>query len=147
MKDLKQKLLAGSFADTQFTTAEQKKKALESFLRVLETRDLEKMDKNLYNHLHLHCGFIAHYDIHGFRAEYSGQEFRRFVQHFDQNNPNFFGWLMGLDAEYGDINRAMVKAATAMAPEIYKELDDQLAAAEVVLCKKLAEKHGLTLTL
>lgn len=34
-------------------------------------RDIEKLNKTGYNFLNLCSGFIAHYDIHGFKAYYS----------------------------------------------------------------------------
>ncbi len=81
------------------------------------------MDKNLYEHLIQHCGFIAHYSIHGFKAEYSGRNFRRFVGRFDRNSRVFAGWNHWVGGEYADVNNDMVDLATAMAPQIYAELD------------------------
>jgi hypothetical protein len=50
-------------------------KLFKKFKKVVDTRDSQKIDKALYNHLYLRTGFIAHYDIHGFRATYSGRGF------------------------------------------------------------------------
>jgi len=101
------------------------------------------MDKNLYEHLILHCGFIAHYSIHGFKAEYSGRDFRRFVERFDRNSRIFASWNHWVSGEYADVNNDMVDLATAMAPQIYAELDAAEKAAEIQLCKAIAAKHGL----
>lgn len=64
--------------------------------------------KKLYNHLHLHCGFIAHYDIHGFYATYfeDGAGKINFIKHFLQPT----GWDHWLTCDdYADINGEMVK--------------------------------------
>lgn len=132
------------YSDTKFMTARQKERAFDCFKRVLEARDISKMDSNLYKHLTLHCGFIAHYDIHSFKATYSGQGFRSFVEHFDRNSRAFHGWNHWVRLEgYEDINSDMVKLATAMAPTIYAELDLQQKNAEIDLCRAIAEKYGL----
>lgn len=38
---------------------------------VAACRDIEKLNKTGYDFLYLANGFIAHYDIHGFKAHYS----------------------------------------------------------------------------
>ncbi len=131
------------YADSQFLSAKQKEKAYKTFERVLRERDINKMDHNLYDHLHLHCGFIAHYSIHGFKDEYSGLEFRRFVEHFDRNSEMFNSWCHWAKGEYADVNQDMVNLATSMAPQIYAELAQKQRSAEIELCKALAAKNGL----
>ena len=41
------------------------------FRKVIENRDMSLMDKELYQFLNLYCGFIAHYNIYGFRETYA----------------------------------------------------------------------------
>jgi hypothetical protein len=43
--------------------------------------------RRLYEHLHLHCGFIAHYNIHGFYSTYfqSGPDTERFFEQLRTN--------------------------------------------------------------
>lgn len=43
------------------------------FERLLKTGDIAKLTPRLYHHLVQYFGFIAHYDIHGFRSEYAGR--------------------------------------------------------------------------
>ncbi|MDD3468193.1 MAG: hypothetical protein PHE67_13680 [Campylobacterales bacterium] len=60
-----------SFESVEFMTESQKKKIYVDFVKFLNNhfkRTLFK--KNLYEHFHCHCGFIAHYNIHGFYGEY-----------------------------------------------------------------------------
>ncbi|OPX89440.1 MAG: hypothetical protein A4E53_01517 [Pelotomaculum sp. PtaB.Bin104] len=134
---------SGKYSDTKFFTAKQKERAYKCFIRVLKERNIDKIDKNLYEHLIQHCGFIAHYNIHGFKAEYSGGDFRRFVEHFDRNSRVFANWNHWIREEYADVNNDMVDLATAMAPQIYAELDAAERAAEIQLCKAIAAKHGV----
>ncbi len=63
------------------------------FKRVIESRDINKMTRELYQFLNLHCGFIAHYDIHGFKSVYSPpKEFAEvFIRHFDSAHQYFSG--------------------------------------------------------
>ena len=42
-----------------------------NFKKIIASRDIGHMRKELYEFLHLHCGFIAHYDINGFKANRS----------------------------------------------------------------------------
>ena len=51
------------------------------------------MDKELYQFLNLYCGFIAHYNIYGFRETYTPpREFADvFIRHFDQDHRYFCG--------------------------------------------------------
>lgn len=62
-----------------------------SFRKVIETRDMNQMNKELYNFLNLYCGFIAHYNIHGFRETYADpKDFSDvFIRHFDRNHRYF----------------------------------------------------------
>lgn len=63
------------------------------FRRVIENRDMGHMDKELYQFLNLHCGFIAHYNIHGFRETYAApRDFADvFIRHFDEDHRYFCG--------------------------------------------------------
>ena len=63
------------------------------FRQVIEKRDMSLMDKELYEFLHLHCGFIAHYNIYGFRETYAApKDFADvFIRHFDRDHRYFCG--------------------------------------------------------
>lgn len=46
-------------------------RALENNLKlVFRSGNIEKLNKPTYNFITLYMGFIAHYDVYGFRAEY-----------------------------------------------------------------------------
>jgi len=63
------------------------------FRQVIEKRDMNLMDKELYEFLNLYCGFIAHYNIYGFREIYTPpREFADvFIRHFDRDHRYFCG--------------------------------------------------------
>ena len=66
---------------------------VKKFRKVIESRDMTLMDKELYQFLNLYCGFIAHYNIHGFRDTYTTpRDFTDvFIRHFDENHRYFCG--------------------------------------------------------
>jgi hypothetical protein len=61
---------------------------IKNFKEVIENRDINKMTKELYDFLTLYCGFIAHYDINGFKATYKApRDFAEvFIRHFDKKH-------------------------------------------------------------
>jgi len=131
------------FKDAEFMSAKEKEKVFKVFQRVIKARDINKMTKALYTHLHVHCDFIAHYNIKGFKAVYSGQGFREFIQHFDRNQPNWMREIWVNQDDYKDINIPMADLVTKEAPKIYAELDAKEQQAEIAMACALAEKHGL----
>ena len=59
------------FDDTEFMNGLEKTKVLKDFVKFLNNHFKRTcFSKRLYNYLHLHCGFIAHYNIDGFYGEY-----------------------------------------------------------------------------
>lgn len=94
------------FTDVEFMTAKEKGMVLkkwETFLR----HGLKKQHftKRLYEHLHLQCGFIANFNIHGFYSTYfeAGQDRERFFKHFC----NYTTANYGANSDYDDVNTAM----------------------------------------
>ena len=83
---------------------------IKNFKGVIEARDISRMKKELYEFLHLHCGFIAHYDINGFKATYrSPQDFSEvFIRHFDRDHPYYNGIYACHETPYR--NTGMTKA-------------------------------------
>ena len=84
--------------ETAGTTASEKKPisklpVVRNFRQVIENRDISLMNKELYQFLTLYCGFIAHYDINGFKATYARpKDFAEvFIRHFDSSHRYFHG--------------------------------------------------------
>ena len=61
---------------------------IRNFKEVIESSDIDRMNKELYHFLTLYCGFIAHYDINGFKATYKApRDFAEvFIRHFDREH-------------------------------------------------------------
>ena len=66
---------------------------IRNFKEVIETREIDRMNKELYDFLTLNCGFIAHYDINGFKSTYrSPMDFAEvFIRHFDRGHRYYSG--------------------------------------------------------
>ena len=95
------------------------------FKRVIESRDINKMTKELYEFLILHCGFIAHYNIHGFKSTYSPpNEFADvFIRHFDKDHQYFDGIYRCHEEQYKDtgFTKAEIKEEFNRIVEIHKD--------------------------
>ena len=124
------------FRDSEFMTAVQKLKTYRKFKTVIEKRDISLMDRNLYQHLNLRCGFIAHYDMDGFKRVYSSHGFLDFCDHFMRGNHIYYG-------EYSDVNKAIKLLVVMHIDNIRQEFQDKVLQDELKLLHTLAEKHGV----
>lgn len=115
--------------DSEFVTAAEKEKVLRHWRKFLAGGCKQsQFTKALYEHLSLHCCFIAHFNIHGFYdAQFSTPERRtQFFKQFDKRNAlpyglipsNMLGMTYWMEGEYEDINKAMVEIATDYIPFI-----------------------------
>ena len=119
LNDLAQSRGPGQLHDSKFMSAAEKSKVLkhwEMFLRSGLEKD--KFTKALYEHLHQHCSFIAHYDIHGFYATYfqSGDDTLHFLSQFDTRQGILRSIEYGMtywltDDDYYDVNIEMCRIA------------------------------------
>lgn len=103
------------FADAQFMTAKEKGLVVRNWKTFLKHGlKKEHFTKRLYQHLHLHCGFIVHYNIHGFYSTYfeAGQDTEEFFKTLCSNINGLYG-----SGEYHDLDTAML--------EVYQEFKGQ----------------------
>ena len=98
---------------------------VKSFRKVIESQNMEEMTKELYDFLNLYCGFIAHYNIHGFRAAYAApRDFTDvFIRHFDREHRYFNGTYPCHDEPYRDtgFTKAEIKQEFCCIVEKHKE--------------------------
>jgi len=131
------------FTDTKFMTAREKVlvlKVWEQFLRHGMKR--EHFTRRLYNHLHQHCGFIAHYNIHGFYSEYfeAGQDIERFFENFCTYTAQNYGAYV----EYDDLNQAMrdvyKRHRRAIAQRVEQDVSDKVDVLEACVQRAKQDK-------
>jgi len=130
---MKNKGVIEMFKDAQFMTAKEKELVLKNWKTFLK-HGLKKQHftKRLYEHLHLHCGYIAHYSGDGFYSTYfeAGQDTERFFEHFCTYTAQNYG----ANSDYDDLNTAM--------REVYGEYKDAIekkAAADIANSLDLLE--------
>jgi len=139
--------------DVQFMTAKEKEKVLKQWNLFMKSECArEKFTKSIYNHLSLHCSFIAHYDINGFYSTYftEPENTLRFLTQFDTRNgiPRSieYGWIIWYtDPDYNDINSEMCRIATQYIPAMEEKLKEIQKNLDIARAAQLLGKHGLTL--
>ncbi len=105
-------------ADTRFLSADGKRQILKQWKTFITSGfNPERFTKSVYEHLHLHCGFIAHYNKSGFYYTYWNDEVIRYAKDNGYDigpaPKTFYEWERFLNAfsiwgEYTDINTAMM---------------------------------------
>jgi hypothetical protein len=137
------------FSDSEFMPARRKELVLRAWVRFLK-HGLRFADftKGLYEHLILHCSFIAHYDRGGFYGTYfeSGGDTARFLSQFDKRGEGRsveYGGNWWLHGEYADLNRAMVEEAAPYLPSLIEDAKHAEREADLGEARRLLAKHGL----
>jgi hypothetical protein len=98
---------------------------IRNFKEVIENRDIDKMNKELYDFLTLNGGFIAHYDINGFKATYRRPlDFAEvFIKHFDRQHPYNVGIRASDETLYKDtgLTKAEIKREFERIVDLHKD--------------------------
>jgi len=117
---------------TKFMSAEEKKAVLRDWQRFIKSDfDRKYFTKKLYDHLHLHCSFIAHFNIHGFYDTYfeNPESTVKFLKQFDKDygyKSIEYGtayWFKGED--YHDLNSGMAYSLESYKAKIYAGLKQE----------------------
>ena len=84
----------------------------------------EHFTKALYEHLHLHCSFIAHYERLGFYQTYFGdpEDTLKFINQFVTGVSVEYNATWWLHGEYADINEAMREVVKNSKDELISRL-------------------------
>ena len=141
--------------DTKFLSAQEKDKVLRQWNLFLKSGlSKDKFSSALYNHLIMHCSFIAHYDIHGFYSTYfeEGEDKVNFLSQFDNRNGIPMSVEYGMtywytDPDYNDINSAMCRVASKYIPTLFDKARSFQRDTDVLRAKSLLAKHGFELTI
>jgi len=115
-KNFKIKAKSLHFKSVEFMTDLEKKKIYINFIKLLNNhfkRTLFK--KNLYEHFHCHCGFIAHYNIDGFYGEYFETAAK---YHFNVN-----GYSNPMSEYAGNLNQSSTLSNGEQFYAIYEEIN------------------------
>ena len=109
------------FSSVKFMTEEKKNKVYRDFKKLVDNKSIDFLTKTLYEHLHLHCGFIAHYNIHGFKEFYrSPKDFKGFLEWL--SSPQFVCISTFGNGDYYDVNKAMHDYLKPIYPSIVEYL-------------------------
>ena len=104
---------------------------IKNFKEVIESRSIEKMNKELYEFLTLSCGFIAHCNIEGFKETYrSPRNFVDvFIRHFDRDHRYYNGTYSCHHSSYKEtgLSKAEIKQEFERIVERHKKEISQWA--------------------
>ena len=130
--------------DSKFMTVKEKKIVLKDWERFIKNGfRFEDFTKRLYEHLHLHCSFTAHFNQEGFYDAYfkNPGDTITFLHHFDLDRAEYGWWLQ---EEYSDVNRAMCSILQRYKEAIYTRLSEEVRRRDIEMARQLLAKHGLT---
>ena len=137
------------FSSVKFMRKEEKEKVLKDWKYFIESVfSYRAFTKRIYQHLTLHCMFIAHYSKDGFYSIYfiDPEDTLKFLRQFDKNF-NFksieYGSDIWLKGDYEDINRAMCEEIEECKKELYQRLNPKMRENVVREIDSLCEKHGI----
>ena len=141
--------------DTEFMSAADKEKVLRQWKLFLKSGlRKDKFSRALYDHLILHCSFIAHFDIHGFYDTYftRGNATARILGQFDDGDGlklpegiEIGGTHWYTDERYADINAAMCEAARPYLPQLMRDAYAGQRSADIEEARALLARHGIPL--
>lgn len=98
---------------------------IKNFREVIEKREIDLMRKELYDFLTLNCGFIAHYDIDGFKATYKApRDFVEiFIRHFDRDHRYYNGIYSCHNTPYREtgLTKAEIKREFERIVDLHKD--------------------------
>ena len=107
---------------------------IRNFKEVIEHKDIDRMNKELYEFLILHCGFIAHCNIEGFKATYrEPKNFAGvFIKHFDKDHMYYNGIYFCHQSPYKDtgLTKAEIKREFEKIVDRHKKEISQWASGE-----------------
>ena len=135
--------------DSEFLSAMEKALILKQWKRFIENGfRQEDFTKRIYDHLHLHCSFIAHFSREGFFGTYfeRPEDTIRFVRQFDSDfgfKSVEYGALWWIQGDYADVNNAMCQIMSGFKAELYERLQAEARANDIARAEALLAKHDI----
>jgi hypothetical protein len=143
------------FQDEKFMSGAEKQLVLKAWITFLKHGcRSEHFTERLYDHLSLHCSFIAHFDRHGFYEFYfshPSERTYRFLDQFDPSKPGIAAelgamyWLMDR-ATGSDLNQAMREVAAPYIAKLRYQFSEAEKQSDLVAASLLAAKYGKRLS-
>ena len=138
------------FKDVEFMTAKEKELVCRQWRTFVEGGFQRKHFTNrIYQHLSLHCSFIAHYDINGFYDVYFSNDrlnTLRFIEQFTTGKSAEMGMDYWIGGDYADLNPAMMEIMQINADKLTTKLSNNIQTEELGYAQKIAGKYGMTLS-
>ena len=138
--------------DVKFMSAQEKRAVLRAWeLFVDSSFDRSKFTKALYNHLIMHCSFIAHYDQNGFYETYFSRpsDTVHFISQFTDGRSIEYGDMSWLNSpDYSDINQAMcsyMQEKEASLRPLRDTFRDKQRAEDLALARKILKKYDIAI--
>jgi hypothetical protein len=136
-----------------YTEKVQGKSIVAAFRRYLESGDAEKITHPLYHFITMKCGYIAHFDLHGFRSVYAdpadllkGEMYADVWYPDSRNGPIIHSASVYTDGMTDqEVYRAMVAFAVEYREAVQARSAAERTAAEMERARELALKHGYRL--
>jgi hypothetical protein len=151
---MKELISSFQLVDETFMSAAKKESVLQSWLRFFKNGCAwHDFTIQLYEHLTLHCSFIAHYNRLGFYEYYfanPGEQTFRFLDQFDPAKPGVSAeigmmyWLNGPTAS--DLNRAMRETTAPYIARIRDRFQLEIKQRHLSHAAALARVYGFSLT-
>lgn len=137
-----------------YTDKVQGKGIVAAWRRYLESGDTGKITPALYHFISMKCGYIAHYDLNGFRHVYAdpaqmlkGELYATVWEAGGYGGPVEHSASVYTDGMTDqDVYKQMVLIAEELRVMVFQRSATNLAANELVLAEHLARKHGFALT-
>lgn len=139
------------FQDEQFMSGAEKQLVLKAWITFLKHGcRSEHFTDRLYQHISLHCSFIAHFNRLGFYEFYFGSPGEQTIRFLDQFDPKQTGISAEMGATYwlgnnntaADLNHAMRDVAGRHVDKLRQQFSEMKRQADLSLATLIAGKYG-----
>lgn len=121
--------------------------------RYLESGDAEKVTPALYQFIQMKCGYIAHFNLHGFRSVYAdparmleGEMYPNVWRAGGRGGPVEHSASVYTDGWTDqEVYKQMVEIAESLREQVFARSIEATANAELRLARDLAAKHGYSI--
>lgn len=137
------------FQDAKFMSASAEELVLKQWITFIRGGfQWKHFTERLYEHLHQHSSFIAHYNRLGFYQTYfeNPEDTARFLSQFDRDKERRsieFGMNDWISGDYKDLNEALCEATEPYKVSLYEQCSNEARNRDITLAENLLRKHGV----